>query len=326
MIIQVDVLRGEQVESRHEVDCAIADTHTGAIAGGVERVFLRSAAKPFQAAAIVASGALDGLEGGDELLAIIAASHSGEAKHTTLVERLLSQIGLDASALRCGVHPPLHAETAARLGAAISALHNNCSGKHAGMLALARKLGVPGATYLDADGPVQRLMRETVAVVCGAKAEEIVVAIDGCGAMTFAVPLDQAARAFAVLARPEVAPAPLREPLARVAAAMVRHPDLIAGAERFDTRLMEATGSRLLAKVGAEAVQGIADRERGAGLFLKVRDGAARAVAPATLEALHASGSIDDATLQALDDLWHPVLTNYAGTRVGRIETQVVLG
>src|SRR5437016_3925446 len=119
MRVRVEVFRGEQVESRHQVDFAVfavADSHERSTASGGERVFLRSAAKPFQAAAIVASGALDDLDAGDEMIAIVAASHSGEEKHTSLVKRLLARIGMDESALRCGVHPPFHAETAARLG------------------------------------------------------------------------------------------------------------------------------------------------------------------------------------------------------------------
>jgi L-asparaginase II len=323
MILRVEVFRGEQVESHHQVDFAFAAPHERPTASRGERVFLRSAAKPFQAAAIVASGALDDLDAGDEMVAIVAASHSGEEKHTSLVTRLLSQIGMDESALRCGVHPPFHAETAARLGGAVSPLHHNCSGKHAGMLAVARKFGVPVASYLDADGPVQGFMRRTVAAACGLKPEEVVVATDGCGATTFAVPLGCAAGAFALLAQPRAAPDELREPLERVAAAMARHPDLIGGTGRFDTRLMEGTRSRLLAKGGAEGVQGIAARPTGSGMCLKVRDGAARAVAPATLEILRHAGWIDGKTLQSLDDLWRPAIANYSQTRVGRVEARI---
>ena len=323
MRVRVEVFRGEQVESRHQVDFAVADSRERSTASGGERVFLRSAAKPFQAAAIVASGALDDLDAGDEMIAIVAASHSGEEKHTSLVKRLLASIGVDESALRCGVHPPFHADTAARLGAAVSPLHHNCSGKHAGMLAVARTLGVPAASYLDADGPVQGLMRRTVAAACGLMAEEVVVAIDGCGAATFAVPLENAAGAFALLAQSREAPDGLRGPLERVAAAMARHPDLIGGSGRLDTRLMHCTRSRLLAKSGAEGVQGIADRLSGSGMCLKVRDGAGRAVGPATLEILRHAGWIDGKALQSLDDLWRPAITNYCQTRVGLVAARI---
>jgi L-asparaginase II len=321
-ILTVEIFRGEHVESRHEIDFAFCGPGAMRSPGGAgEPVFLRSAAKPFQAAAVVRSGALDRLGADDEALAIVAASHSGEPRHTALVERLLARLGLAATALQCGVHAPFHAETAARLGAAISVLHHNCSGKHAGMLAVAAALGVPAGAYLDPAGAVQELMRRTVAEACGLRPQDVVTAVDGCGAATFAVPLGSAAHAFACLTRPDEAPQELRKPFERVAQAMRRHPDLIGGSGRLDTRLMEAAGGRLLAKGGAEGVEGVADFQTGLGLCLKVRDGAARAVAPATLEVLRQARWLDDRALRALEDLWRPALTNHSGTRVGRIET-----
>ena len=321
---RVEVFRADVVESRHAVSFAVAGPDSGAGSDGEPAVFLRSAAKPLQAAAIVQSGALDRLGGDDdETLAIVAASHSGESQHTTRVAALLSRLGLDESALRCGIHAPFHEPTAVALGGRFSPLHHNCSGKHAGMLAAALALGVPAASYLDAAGPVQQLMRRTVAALCGLPFERVAVAIDGCGAATFAVPLAHAAHAFALLARPKEAPPELREPLERVARAMRSHPDLVGGSGRFDTRLMEASRGRLLAKGGAEGVEGVADRDRGLGMCVKVCDGAARAVGPATLEALRDGGWIDDRALRALDDLRRPLVRNVAGTAVGRIEATI---
>jgi L-asparaginase II len=321
--VRVDVLRGERVESRHSVRFAIRGPDLSDLRDDDGPVFLRSAAKPFQAAAIVLSGAFDRRGLGDETLAMVAASHSGESCHVSLVASLLSRLGLDESALRCGIHPPFHEPTAAGLGGRFSPLHHNCSGKHAGMLAAALALGVAPASYLDADGAVQRLMRRTVAAVCGLPPQRVVAATDGCGAVTFAVPLSHAARAFALLARPSEAPAELREPLDRVSRAMRAHPRLVGGTDRFDTRLIAASGGRLIAKGGAEGVEGIADCERGLGLCVKVCDGAARAVAPATLEVLRGAGFVADGVLRLLDDLRRPVLRNYAGTAVGRVEATI---
>jgi L-asparaginase II len=316
---RVEVLRGERIESLHRVRFAISGSSAVGPRDDDPPVFLRSAAKPFQAAAVVRSGALDRLGLGDETLAIVAASHSGEARHVALVAALLARLGLGESALRCGTHPPLHEPTAASLDGRLSQLHHNCSGKHAGMLAAAAALGVPAASYLDADGAVQHLMRSTVAAVCGVPIERVEVAIDGCGAATFAVPLASAARAFALLASPLEGPVELREPLERVARAMRAHPHLVGGTDRFDTRLMEASRGRLIAKGGAEGVEGIADCERGLGICVKVCDGAARAVGPAALEALRDAGSISQEAWLSLDDLRRPVLRNYAGATVGRI-------
>jgi L-asparaginase II len=320
---RVEVLRGGRVESRHAVRFAICGPGASDTPDDDLTVFLRSAAKPFQAAAVVQSGALDRLGLGAETLAIVAASHSGEAHHVSLVAALLARLGLDESALRCGIHPPFHEPTAASLGGRFSTLHHNCSGKHAGMLAAAAALGVPAARYLDADGPVQRLMQRAVAAACGLPETRVDVAIDGCGAATFAVPLAHAARAFALLARPAQAPAPLREPLDRVARAMRAYPHLVGGSGRFDTLLMESSRGHLIAKGGAEGVEGIADCERGLGICLKVCDGASRAVGPAALEVLRHAGSIEDGALCDLEDLRRPLVRNHAGTTVGRIEATI---
>jgi len=192
------------------------------------------------------------------------------------------------------------------------------------MIALALHLGVSPSDYLDADGVVQQTMRRTVALACGVATDDVVTAIDGCSALTFAVPLAAAARAFALLATPEDAPAELRTSLGRVAAAMAAHPYLVGGTGRFDTRLMNATAARLLSKAGAEGVQGVANRATGRGLCVKVRDGTARAVAPATLEVLRHAGWIEATELDSLRDEWRPTIVNFAGKRVGEIAARIV--
>src|SRR5262245_27209429 len=146
---RVEVLRGERVESLHGMRFAISGPTAAEPHADGPPVFLRSAAKPFQAVAVVQSGALELLGLGDETLAFVAARHSGETRHVSLVSALLSRLGLDESALRCGIHPPFHESTAASLGDCLSQLHHNCSGKHAGMLAAAVALGAPPASYLD---------------------------------------------------------------------------------------------------------------------------------------------------------------------------------
>lgn len=321
---RVDVIRGERVESVHEVDVATwAPEASPESADAGPLVFLRSAAKPFQAAAVVACGAADRFSLGEDELAILTASHAGEEMHTSRVRGMLSRLGLDASALGCGVHPPFDAATRDRVGAALSPLHHNCSGKHAGMLAVALHLGAPVASYLDPDGPVQRLMRRTIAEACGLEPQSVPVAVDGCGAATFAVPLAAAARAYSRLAGFAEAPPALREPLARVAGAMRRHPLLVGGRGRFDTRLMQAARGRLVAKGGAEGVEGVGIADTGLGVCLKVRDGAARAVAPATLELLSLAGCLDARAAGELETERRPRLTNFSGLVVGRIEAHL---
>ena len=321
-VVRIDVRRGGRVESHHVADFAIAGPGDATFES-VESVFLRSSAKPFQAAAVIAAGAADRFGFSDEEIAIMAASHSGEDRHTAIVAGLLAKIGATPDALACGVHPPFDAATAARLGDRITALHHNCSGKHAGMIALALHLGFAPGSYLDAAGAVQYAMRDTVALACGLSSHEVVIAIDGCSAATFAVPLGAGARAFSLLARPSAAPAELRAPLERVVAAMRAHPQLVGGGGRFDTRLMSATGARLVSKAGAEGVQGVADTASGRGFCLKGRDGTARAVAPATLEALRDAGWIAEPELATLRDEWQPAIMNFTGKRVGEIAARI---
>ena len=319
--VRVEVTRGGSLESRHDVDFALAGADTAPAVEG--RVFLRSSAKPFQAAAVVASGAAERFGMTDEDIAIMAASHAGEDRHTALITRLLAKIGVSESILGCGAHPPFDAATAARVGTAFTPLHHNCSGKHAGMIAVAIVLGVEPRAYLDPLGPVQQTMRRTVAIVCGLAPDDVVTGIDGCSALTFAVPLAAAARAFSRLWRPVRAPAELGAALERVARAMVAHPHLVGGTGRFDTRLMEAAGGRLVSKAGAEGVQGVANVATGEGLCLKVRDGAARAVAPATLELLRAANWIDGHVLDRLRSEWRPAILNFAGRTVGEIVARI---
>jgi L-asparaginase II len=324
----VELWRGDLVESCHRVLVAVSDA-TGrllAAAGDPFRpVWLRSSAKPFQAAAAFASGAFDDLAPSDEEVAIACGSHGAEEAHLEVVRSLLARLGLDEGKLLCGTHPPLDPAAARRVGDRLSPIHHNCSGSHAAMLALAVRLAVPVESYLEPSGPVQRRILEALAALCDLAPERIPVAPDGCSALTFALPLRAAATAFARLARPEKAPPALRPALSRIAAAMGSRPWYVAGTGRFDTLLAEATGGRLVAKSGAEGVQGVADRATGLGLFLKVADGASRAVAPAALEALRWAGMIDDEALARLEALRRPALANHAGRVVGRTEARVVL-
>ena len=322
-IVRVDVMRGGAFESGHQVYFATAGPGTALPVGAGERVFLRSSAKPFQAAAVVASGATERFGMTDEEIAIMAASHAGEERHTALVAGLLAKIGVSESFLGCGAHPPFDAATAARVGSAFRALHHNCSGKHAGMIALAIVLGVEPRAYLDPLGTVQQAIRRTVALACGLAPDQVVTAIDGCSALTFAVPLTAAAHAFSRLSRPASAPAELCAALQRVACAMMAHPYLVGGTGRFDTRLMEAAGGGLVSKAGAEGLQGVANVATAEGLCLKVRDGAARAVAPATLEVLRAANWIDGRVLDRLRDESRPAIVNFAGRTVGEIVARV---
>lgn len=321
----VGVFRGAVLESLHAGSVAVADAMGRLVAavGDPETVtYLRSSLKPVQALTVVVSGAVDRFGITAEELAVIAASHSAEPEHQRAVRSVLAKAGLSVEQLRCGPHPPLHGPTAsalARAGERPTPLHNNCSGKHAGMLAAARALGLPLETYLDPEHPVQERNRALLAELSGVAAAAIPVGVDGCGAPTFALPLRAMARLFARLAQPEHLPAPYREAAARVLAAMRQHPRLVAGTDRFDTALLERLGDRLVCKGGAEALHCAGLVETGLGVAVKIGDGGARAVAPAVLATLAGLGVAGEADLAALAAYARPRVENTQGRTVGEL-------
>ena len=224
-----------------------------------EFIFLRSAAKPFQLAAFVASGRFDDYRLGTDALAIMAASHAGEDRHVRTVQAILRTAGVPSSALQCGVHPPFDVETAQRLirdGEQPTVLRHNCSGKHTGMVIFAKASGWPIETYWHPDHPVQRLALETVSALSDIPLEAIETATDGCGVVTFGMPLRGLALAFARLADPSaVADPPLRAALTRIRDAMLEHPELVAGERRrIDTAVMRSYPGQVVSKGGAEGV------------------------------------------------------------------------
>lgn len=321
----VAVTRGGFVESVHNVAACAADADGDArlVMGNVNvPVFLRSAAKPFIAAAIVEAGVADRFALGDREIAVIAASHNGEPFHVAAVRTILEKIGLPESALQCGVHPPYGA--AARVlseqGESPSAVHNNCSGKHAGILALCVVLGADPATYLEATNPAQRLILEFCARMTGDDPAAWPVAVDGCGIPVFATPLRRAARAFARLASLEGVEDDDARALERVRRAVIAEPAYIAGTERFDTDLILATEGRVVGKGGAEGIQCDALLASGLGLALKVIDGSRRAGSPAAVALLGELGALDENADRALERHARRDVYNVAGRVVGRIE------
>ncbi len=289
--------RGDLVESVHRGRYAVVDPNGEELdsLGDTEGyVYMRSSAKPFQALPIVFSGAADVFGFTDEELAVACASHNGEPRHLAAVRSILRRVGLSEDDLQNGLHPPMHAPSASRLaktGEEPRAIHGNCSGKHAGMLAVCVHAGWDPAGYRDPEGPLQKLILRTVATVCGVEPGDVHLAGDGCGVPVFALPLERMALGFARLAAggAEGFPNDLREALGRVRDAMRAHPYLVAGTGRLDTKLME--GTNLVAKSGAEAVFAAASTADSPwGMALKVSDGAGRALAPAALGALARQG------------------------------------
>ena len=318
---EVRVTRGGLTESVHLVHVAVVDEggRMVARAGDPGRVaFYRSAAKPLQALPLVEDGVLErfGLDG--EELALCCASHGGEPRHLAVARAILRKVGLDEEALACGPHLPLSIEQAGGLlsrGERPSRVHNNCSGKHAGMLALAAAHGWPPRGYQRADHPVQRRMLSEVSRWTGLAEDAIGTAVDGCGVVCFAVPLFAMALSFARFA----GAAGRGEGAAAVVRAMTSHPFLVGGTGRLCTALMESTGERLFVKTGAEGVYCAGVPGLGLGLALKVADGTKRASDVALVRVLEEMGLLEADQLGALQAHRSPTVLNTRGEEVGRI-------
>jgi L-asparaginase II len=330
----VEITRGGVVESVHNGVIAVTDSSGALYAwwGDVRTpTYLRSSAKPFQALPLIESGAAQHFGLSDRQIAVVCASHSGTDEHVQVVASIQDKAELTEEALGCGTHPPFHRQTARRLeqeGLQPTPLRHNCSGKHTGMLVLARFLGESMIDYLETDHPVQQMILGTFAEMCLFSLGEVVIGIDGCSAPNFAVPLQAAATAYARLVDSSGLESKRKAACQRVVAAMTSHPDMVGGPERFDTRLMEVTGGRLVSKGGAEGYQGIGilpkvldPNSPALGVAIKIADGdrGQRARAVVTLSVLDALGALKSEEKKALADYGPKALTNHRDLTVGLI-------
>src|SRR5262247_3253198 len=330
--VLVEVMRGAVVESRHSGAVAVVDADGGIVLtlGDVDRpVFPRSAVKALQALRMIETGAADRYDFTDQELALACASHSGESGHVAAAQSMLTRIGLDASALRCGAHPPMHGPSVSalyRAGEEPSALHNNCSGKHSGFLCLACMLGADPRGYINPDHPVQREVKATIESVTGTSIPDGRRAIDGCSVPTWAVPLKHLALGFARFGTGNSLAPERAKAAARLRAACAAHSWYVAGSGRFCTEVMQRLGARAFVKVGAEGVYLGTLPERGLGLAVKCDDGGARAaeVVMAALILRFAALSKDEQA--ALGHLVRPTLRNWNGIAIGKLRPADALG
>jgi L-asparaginase II len=281
--VLVEVTRGGRVESRHRGAAVVADPEGASVfaIGNVDApVFPRSAVKAIQALPLIETGAADTFGFGARELALSQASHGGEPPHVAGVSAMLQAIGLGEGDLECGAHMPSHAASARALiaeGREAGQLHNNCSGKHANFLAVARRLGVDHQGYIAARHPVQELVRAALENLIGAAHDPEHCGIDGCSIPTYAVPLTALARGFARFASGSGLAAERATAARRLYDAAVREPYFIAGTGRFCTEVMQLLGGAALLKTGAEGVFCAAIPSRGLGVALKCEDGTTRA-------------------------------------------------
>lgn len=291
------VRRGPMIESFHSGRACYCDPAGGvleALGDPDAYVMLRSSAKPLQALPLVLSGAADDLGLAPQELAVACASHNAEGPHLEAVGSILKKAGLGEEHLQSGPHPPLYAPAAAELarrGEMPRAIHSNCSGKHAGMLAVCAYEGWTTVGYRKPDHPLQRRIVEVVATVCGLEWDEVLIAGDNCGVPTFGMPLRSLATGFARLATGTHLDDDLAAAATRLRDAMRSYPYMVAGTGRLDTEVMGETD--LMTKVGAEAVFAAGSHE-GWGLGIKVSDGSGRALRPTALAALRRRGVAGD--------------------------------
>jgi L-asparaginase II len=315
----VELWRGDLLESAHRVHAVVAEA-SGAVVeawGDPARViYPRSSCKMVQALPLVLSGA----DLSPERLALACASHQGAPLHTARVAGWLADLGLAEADLRCGAHWPSDRETAnalVRAGEKPCQIHNNCSGKHAGFLHLARRLGA-GPEYTEIDHPVQRAVRAAFEEATGEASPGW--GIDGCSAPNFATTLAGLARAMAGFAAP--GPGREGEARARLVAAMIAHPDLVAGEGRACTDLMRAARGRAAVKTGAEGVFVGILPDRGLGFALKAEDGATRAAEAVTAALLVRLGALD-ADDPVAQRLTAGVQRNWRGLPAARLATRL---
>jgi L-asparaginase II len=323
--VLVEVTRGNLVESRHGGAVAVVDADGAAVLafGDVAApVFPRSAIKALQALVLVEAGGADRYGFGEEELALACASHGGEPAHVAGVERMLRAAGLDTTALACGTHWPLHqpsAQALARAGGTASALHNNCSGKHAGFLCAACAMQAETGGYVEVGHPVQREVKAVLETLGGAAIPDERRGIDGCSVPTWAMPLADLARAFARFATGQALGAKRAAAAQRLRAACAAKPWFVAGTGRFDTELMQHFGARVLVKGGAEGVHCGALPELGYGIAVKCDDGHGRAADAIMAAAIARLLPVDGRDRDFLARFVRPMLRNWRGTVVGEI-------
>lgn len=328
----VALIRGQQIESIHSGAVAICDPAgrlKAAIGDPGLMTYLRSVAKPLQALPFLETGAADAIGASAKELAVVCASHTGTDEHAQLVASLLSKSGASGEDLQCGTHSPFDKETAERLrrkNEPASALRNNCSGKHAGMLATARHQGESTADYLAQDHPLQQRIIHAFCQVTGCDRSTLEIGIDGCSAPIFAVPLGSLATAYARLADPSQLPPGRRQALERIYQAMTAQPWIVAGEGEFDSKLMEAANGSILAKSGAEGVMALAlsptDGRPALGIAIKIADGDPRQRAK-PLVALHLLDQlalVDPTVVGAVRKWVDTLVTNRKGEAVGELK------
>jgi len=323
--VLVEVTRGELVESFHRGAIAIAsasgEMHLE-IGDTTTAIYPRSAIKLIQALPLVESGAVARFGFDNKALALTCASHNGEEEHIDCARHMLEVIGLDEDALECGSHRPMLKAATARLhahGIKPGALYNNCSGKHAGMLALAVHLGIDPKGYVRRDHRVQQNVAEVISEMTEADLVNAPCSTDGCSVPTYAIPLRALAYAFARVADPAGLGRVRAGAVRQLTSACMAEPFMVAGTGRFCTKITEAFRGKILAKTGAEGVFCACLPGRGIGISVKCVDGATRAAEIMMANVLAALVKPEDGDTAVLGGLARASQYNWNRIHVGEL-------
>jgi L-asparaginase II len=321
--VLVEAIRGGVAESRHSGAVAVVDADGGvALAiGDIDApIFPRSAVKGLQALPLIETGAADRYGLTDAEIALACASHNGEPAHVAAAEAMLRKAGRDLAALECGAQMPMRGGAQIPLykaGLKPTALHNNCSGKHAGFVCVACATGDDPKGYVQADHPTMRMVTAAMQETTGAALGQAHCGIDGCSIPTFAIPLRALALAFARFGSGHGFGRERAKAAARIRAAVAREPFYVAGTERFDTVAMQALRARAFMKVGAEGVYCASFPELGLGVALKCDDGATRAAEVMMGAVIERFLKLSEAEAAIIGPLTRPELRNWNGIHVG---------
>lgn len=324
----VHATRGHLVESIYRGDIAVVNAEGDILyqAGSPKEkiTYIRSSAKPIQALPVIASGAVDHFGITEDEYAIFCASHNGETFHTKTVKSILEKIGLDESYLQCGVHPPIHRKSAdelVRRNITPSEVHNNCSGKHSGMLTLAKYKDWQLDNYTELESPVQQIMLEAMAQCAGLDKSEIEIGVDGCGVPVHGLSVYHMAKAWANLTTPMYLSKEYAVAAKRIAKAMYKNPEKVAGTGRFCTALLESGQGKWINKSGAQGVYCFGLLDQNIGVALKIEDGNGRAASAAMVEVLEQLGILNDKNKEDLAKFHNPKITNNRKDEIGELKS-----
>jgi len=322
--VLVEITRADLVESFHSGAAAVVHAQGQLLEawGDVQRpIYARSAIKPIQALPLIETGAADHFKLGEIEIALACASHSGERQHIDAVANWLGRVGLSSDDLECGSHSPLDVEAAESLicqGQSPSALHNNCSGKHAGFLTTALHLGDPVRGYVRADHPVQCRVKAALAEMTDSELDNAPMGIDGCGIPVIGLSLCAMALGMARLGRAEVLTGARADAAQKIVNAMIHEPFMVAGTHRICTDVIRATRGDAVIKTGAEGVfAGVLPR-LGVGVAVKIDDGSSGAAEVAIVSLLRYLKVLDKTVVEILAERLDPVVRNHAGVIVGK--------